>query len=68
MSEPATNGDGGVTSPCIGTCSLDPSDLCVGCFRSRMEIARWSSASAAEKRMIVEQSVQRRQAREQSSQ
>ncbi|GAA5506611.1 DUF1289 domain-containing protein [Novipirellula caenicola] len=68
MSDPATSGDGGVKSPCIGTCSLDSSDLCVGCDRSRMEVARWSSASVAEKRTILQRCVQRRQAREQSAQ
>ncbi|WP_442507697.1 DUF1289 domain-containing protein [Novipirellula sp. SH528] len=68
MSDPTANGNDDVASPCIGTCSLDPSDLCVGCFRSRMEIARWSGASAAEKQAIVQQSVQRRQARDQSAQ
>ncbi len=68
MSDPTANGNADVASPCIGTCSLDSSDLCVGCFRSRMEIARWSSASAAEKQAIVQQSVQRHQARDQSAQ
>ncbi|WP_372717660.1 DUF1289 domain-containing protein [Novipirellula sp.] len=68
MSDSTANGGDDVASPCIGTCSLDSSDLCVGCFRSRMEIARWSSASSAEQQAIVQQSVRRRQARDQSAQ
>lgn len=41
-------------SPCINLCIIDPRDgLCEGCRRSRMEIARWSSYSDAERREIM---------------
>jgi len=36
-----------IESPCIGTCTLGPQGLCVGCFRSADEIAAWLSLSAA---------------------
>ncbi|WP_395664489.1 DUF1289 domain-containing protein [Methylocella sp.] len=35
-------------SPCVGACALDEaSGLCVGCARTRDEIARWGSADEA---------------------
>ena len=30
-------------SPCVGVCQLDAHDRCVGCARSRAEIAAWGS-------------------------
>ena len=30
-------------SPCVGVCQLDSRDRCLGCARSRAEIAAWSS-------------------------
>ncbi|MFN3238331.1 MAG: DUF1289 domain-containing protein [Pseudomonadales bacterium] len=42
-----------VASPCIKLCRLDAADYCLGCGRSRMEIAAWSRASAADKALIV---------------
>lgn len=30
-------------SPCVGICQLDARDRCLGCNRSRAEIAAWSS-------------------------
>ncbi len=35
-----------VESPCISVCQLDEeTGLCIGCWRTRDEIASWSSAS-----------------------
>ncbi|WP_295388819.1 DUF1289 domain-containing protein [uncultured Thiodictyon sp.] len=35
-----------VKSPCIKVCRLDPAlGLCLGCFRTRDEIAVWQRAS-----------------------
>jgi len=28
-------------SPCVGVCQLDAHDRCIGCARSRAEIAAW---------------------------
>jgi predicted Fe-S protein YdhL (DUF1289 family) len=40
-------------SPCSSVCRIsDGLGLCVGCFRTRDEIARWSSAGDAEKRVV----------------
>ena len=30
-------------SPCVGVCQLDAHDRCIGCARSRAEIAAWGS-------------------------
>jgi predicted Fe-S protein YdhL (DUF1289 family) len=39
-----------IVSPCIKVCSIDPATgYCVGCGRSRPEIAGWSRMSDAER-------------------
>jgi len=39
----------GLPSPCVGVCRMDAaSGLCLGCWRTLDEIARWGTASAAE--------------------
>ena len=39
-----------VTSPCIGTCMLDPSiGGCIGCYRTVEEIKNWSKMTYDEK-------------------
>lgn len=43
-----------VASPCVGTCTLGPGDLCVGCFRSATEIAGWLGYSPAKRREIMQ--------------
>ncbi|MEY3200895.1 MAG: hypothetical protein RIR70_445 [Pseudomonadota bacterium] len=51
-----------VVSPCIKVCKLDPvSGVCVGCYRTADEIARWLDASEREKRDIL-QAVEKRKA------
>jgi len=42
-----------IESPCIGTCSLGPDGLCVGCFRSAEEIGAWLSFTADQRRAII---------------
>ncbi|MFV0476619.1 MAG: DUF1289 domain-containing protein [Parahaliea sp.] len=49
-------------SPCISVCVLDDADICIGCFRSAVEITDWSMVSVAEKRAILERCHQRQQA------
>ena len=52
-----------VTSPCVDKCRLDiAGEVCVSCGRSLQEIAGWLSATADEKRAIVERADQRLQA------
>jgi len=43
-----------VKSPCVGLCQVDDY-ICVGCFRSTREIARWSIMSKEERREALEQ-------------
>ena len=47
----------GPASPCIGVCSLDPrSGHCLGCGRSRSEIAAWGGADGATRRRMWQDS------------
>jgi len=39
-------------SPCVGICVIRTDGLCDGCLRTLDEIARWSTASPAERRAI----------------
>jgi predicted Fe-S protein YdhL (DUF1289 family) len=34
-------------SPCIGVCTLDADEQCIGCRRTRAEIAGWSTFDEA---------------------
>jgi len=43
-----------VLSPCVGICSLDENDVCVGCFRSGDEINQWWQEDNAGKRSILQ--------------
>ena len=41
-------------SPCIDICKLDPvTKLCLGCWRTLDEIARWSQMSRAERQLVL---------------
>ncbi len=50
-----------IESPCIGTCTLGPDDLCIGCFRSGAEIGNWLNYSAERRRAIMLELPQRAQ-------
>lgn len=51
-----------VASPCINVCRMDAANtLCVGCWRSLDEIARWSRTSDDDRRAILA-AVERRRA------
>lgn len=41
-------------SPCIKICVIGADGRCEGCYRSRHEIARWSSYTDAERRAIMD--------------
>ena len=50
-----------VESPCNGTCVLSPLDsTCLGCFRTKTEIAGWGSASNEERTKVVQRCAERR--------
>ena len=54
-----------VASPCVRNCCLDQYDVCVGCYRTLVQITRWTSYSEAEKQLVLEEC---RQRKEQNSQ
>ncbi|MFO1126728.1 MAG: DUF1289 domain-containing protein [Methylocystis sp.] len=47
-------------SPCIKICELGRDDVCVGCGRTRAEIAGWTSMSEPQKAKVVELAGRRR--------
>lgn len=49
-----------VDSPCVKICELDRNDVCVGCGRTRAEIAGWTAMSEAQKAKVVELAEKRR--------
>ncbi len=51
-----------VDSPCIKICELDQDGVCVGCGRTRAEIAGWISMSEAQKAQVVELAEKRKRA------
>ncbi|MEM6386713.1 MAG: DUF1289 domain-containing protein [Pseudomonadota bacterium] len=43
-----------VESPCVKICVLHPeADICIGCYRTRHEIAGWSRMSRDERRALM---------------
>ncbi len=48
-------------SPCISVCQIDPeTGNCLGCYRSRQEIARWPAMSSHEQADLLRALKQRR--------
>lgn len=60
MSRGLSNIDNIVQSPCIRHCCLNDEDICLGCFRSLDEIARWNEANNRERLTILQNAQQRR--------
>lgn len=43
-----------IQSPCVRICLIHPeAGICVGCYRTSDEIARWSGMTPAERRKIM---------------
>ena len=43
-----------IATPCIQVCTLDDaSGLCLGCFRTIEEIARWARLSETERHAVI---------------
>lgn len=41
-------------SPCVKICTIDPTNqLCLGCYRTLAEIAKWGSLGDAEHQQIL---------------
>ncbi|MGD9540159.1 DUF1289 domain-containing protein [Methylocystis sp.] len=53
-----------IDSPCIKICELDRDDICVGCGRTRAEIAGWSSMSEAQQATVIERAKKRQTERD----
>lgn len=43
-----------VLSPCVGVCTLDDDQRCIGCLRTADEIAGWASFTERERERIME--------------
>jgi uncharacterized protein len=41
------------SSPCVDICKLDGNGVCIGCFRTKEEIARWLQMEETEKSAVV---------------
>lgn len=53
---------GGVPSPCIDVCRMDPrSGWCVGCLRTLEEIAGWAGLDDDAKRAVLARLAERRE-------
>lgn len=46
-------------SPCASICALDADDVCVGCFRTGMEISYWGRLGADRQREVLSRCQQR---------
>jgi predicted Fe-S protein YdhL (DUF1289 family) len=42
-----------VKSPCVSICALDSDDICVGCYRSALEITDWVVMTDEAKREVL---------------
>ncbi|MEM7751911.1 MAG: DUF1289 domain-containing protein [Pseudomonadota bacterium] len=43
-----------IESPCVKICVLHPeADICIGCYRTRSEIAAWSQMSRQDRRAVM---------------
>ncbi|MBI6629194.1 DUF1289 domain-containing protein [Pontibaca salina] len=43
-----------IESPCVQICVIHPEErICIGCYRTGDEIARWSGMTAEERRTIM---------------
>ncbi|MEG3617550.1 DUF1289 domain-containing protein [Magnetovibrio sp. PR-2] len=43
-----------IASPCIGMCTLNDQDICIGCCRTLNEIKAWGDADDSARRAILE--------------
>jgi len=42
-------------SPCVSICQMDPQDgVCVGCYRTRAEIAAWRSMEQEDQMLLLD--------------
>ena len=57
----ASEADPPIESPCVRVCMVDGrSGLCLGCYRTLAEIARWSGYTASERAELMRTLPERR--------
>ncbi len=49
-----------ILSPCTRACTLDQSDICIGCYRSINEICGWQNMRDIQKQATLKRCQQRR--------
>jgi len=55
------NENNNVASPCVNICVIDPtSEFCIGCLRTRREIAGWMSMDNEDRKVVIQQAESRR--------
>ena len=42
------------SSPCVGICALNEKDICVGCYRTGIEISAWGEMKENERCAVLE--------------
>ncbi len=50
----------GVQSPCIENCCLNDEKICLGCFRSIVEISQWSQMNDGMRLDVLQKAEKRR--------
>ena len=50
-----------IDSPCIGQCTLNDDNVCLGCFRSLDEIVQWGTATNQKRTIFLQNTRQRRE-------
>ena len=50
-----------IASPCIKNCCLDTNDICLGCFRSLIEITQWAQATPETRLLFLDNAKKRQQ-------
>lgn len=51
-----------VKSPCVSICALDGDDVCIGCYRTGIEIGQWSQMTLEQQRVVLMRVEQRERA------
>lgn len=47
-------------SPCQLICTMDEDKVCIGCYRSAEEVAKWDSYTEEQKQQVITNTNQRR--------
>lgn len=55
-----------IKSPCQLICTYDENRICIGCFRSLEEVAKWDSFTEEQKQQVLDNIIKRREERGES--